>query len=114
VRSLAECLRHELAPDGVSVTHLAPGFIDTDFRRVDNRSNLHEHAKDPVPHWLQMSADKAARKILAAVAARSGECVITGHAKFAVSATRHAPRLVSVAVGASGRLVRDLSKRAGS
>lgn len=37
VRSLAECLRHELAKDGVSVTHLAPGFIESEFRRVNNR-----------------------------------------------------------------------------
>jgi len=56
VRSFCDCIRHELAPDGVSVTHLAPGFIESDFRRVDNQSALHERAKDPVPSWLQMSA----------------------------------------------------------
>ena len=112
VRAFAECIRHELAPDGVSVTHLAPGFVESELRRIDNQGGLHENAKDPVPSWLVMPASKAAKKILAAVAARSAECVITGHAKFAVSASRHAPRLVSAAVGLSGRVVRDLSKRA--
>jgi len=111
VRSLAECLRLEFARDGVSVTHLAPGFIESEFRRVDNHSALDDGAKDPVPRWLVMPANTAAKKILAAVLARSAECVITGHAKLAVGMTRHAPRLVSGAVGLSGRLVKDFSKR---
>lgn len=112
VRSLCECLRHELARDGVSVTHLAPGFVESEFRRVDNQSAFHDGAKDPVPSWLIMPAGTAARKILAAVAARSAERVITGHAKFAVGATRYAPGIVSRAVGLSRRWVKDLSKRA--
>ena len=112
VRSFCDCIRHELAPDGVSVTHLAPGFVESEFRRVDNQAALRDEARDPVPRWLMMPASKTAKKILAAVAARSSECVITGHAKFAVGATRFAPGLVSVAVGLSGRVVKDLSKRA--
>jgi NADP-dependent 3-hydroxy acid dehydrogenase YdfG len=112
VRSLSECLRLELARDGVSVTHLAPGFIESEFRRIDHHGSLDDAAGDPVPRWLVMPARAAAKKILAAVAARSPERVITGHAKFAVGATRYAPRLVSRAVGLSGRWIKDLSKRA--
>jgi short-subunit dehydrogenase len=111
VRSLAECLRLELARYGVSVTHLAPGFIESEFRRIDHHGALDDLAGDPVPRWLVMPAKAAAKKILAAVAARSPERVITGHAKVAVGATRYAPRLVSRAVGLSGRLVKDFSKR---
>ena len=111
VRSLAECLRLELERDGVSVTHLAPGFIESEFRRVDNLGSLDDSAGDPVPRWLVMPAKAAAKKILAAVVVRSPECIITGHAKFAVGASRYAPRLVSRAVGLSGRLVKDFSKR---
>ena len=111
VRSLSECLRHELAPDGVSVTHLAPGFIESEFRRVDNHSAYNDAARDPVPRWLIMPADAAAKKILAAVAARSPECIITGHAKLAVGASRYAPGLVSRALRLSRNLVRDFSKR---
>ena len=54
LRSLAVCLRHELACHGVSVTHLAPGFITTELRRVDNAGEHHPQAADPVPAWLQM------------------------------------------------------------
>ena len=111
VRSFAECLRLELAPSGVSVTHLAPGFIESDFRRVDNAGTRSDDLHDPVPGWLQMPAPKAAKKMLAAVAARSPECIITGHAKVAISATRHAPGLVAAVVGLGGRVVKDLSKR---
>jgi NADP-dependent 3-hydroxy acid dehydrogenase YdfG len=112
VRSLCDCLRHELAPDGVSVTHLAPGFVESEFRRLDKQGVLKDDAKDFVPSFLVMPARTAAKKILAAVASRAAERVITGHAKFAVGATRHAPGLVSRALGVSGRLVKDLSKHA--
>ncbi|HEX6272241.1 MAG TPA: SDR family NAD(P)-dependent oxidoreductase [Polyangiaceae bacterium] len=112
VRSFAECIRHELSREGISVTHLAPGFVESEFRRVDNQSALREELEDPIPRWLRMPAAKAAKKILAAVAARVPEAVITGHAKIAVSASRHAPRLVSAALGVGRHVVSDLSKRA--
>jgi NADP-dependent 3-hydroxy acid dehydrogenase YdfG len=111
VRSFAECIRHELARDGVAVTHLAPGFVESEFRRVDNQSALRDDLEDPIPRWLRMPAPKAAKKILAAVAARVPEAVITGHAKIAVSASRHAPRLVAAALGVGRNVVSDLSKR---
>jgi NAD(P)-dependent dehydrogenase (short-subunit alcohol dehydrogenase family) len=46
----------ERAADGVSVTLVSPGTIATDIRRVDNRNQLHRHARDPIPARLQMSA----------------------------------------------------------
>jgi short-subunit dehydrogenase len=95
VRSLAFCLRHEVAPRGVSVTHLAPGFISTEIRQVDNRGAHHPRARDPVPAWLQMPADKAARQILRAITHRRGEAVITFHSKLAIFVQRHAPWIVS-------------------
>jgi NADP-dependent 3-hydroxy acid dehydrogenase YdfG len=112
VRSFAECIRHELAGDGISVTHLAPGFVESEFRRLDRQQVLRDVSEDPIPRWLRMPADKAAKKILAAVDARVPEAVITGHAKVAVGATRHAPRLVSAALDLGGRVVKDLSKHA--
>jgi short-subunit dehydrogenase len=98
VRSLAFCLRHEVAARGVSVTHLAPGFIPTEIRQIDNRGVHHPHARDPVPAWLQMPVDKAARQILRAILSRRGEAVITLHSKLAVFVQRHAPWIVSGAL----------------
>lgn len=110
VRSLCASLKHELRREGVSVTHLAPGFVASDFRRTDNDGRLNEATLDPVPSWLQMPANAAARSMLAAVLARQEESVITAHAKAVVGLERHVPWLVSKAVRASTRLVKSLGK----
>lgn len=110
VRALCAATRLELAPLGVSVTHLAPGFVESDFRRVDNLNAHHEHAHDPVPTWLRMPAAPAARAMLRAVFARRAEAVITVHGQLAVGFARHTPGLVSVALGLGGRVARGLSK----
>jgi len=110
VRALCSATRLELRPRGVSVTHLAPGFVESDFRRVDNLNEHHEHAQDPVPTWLRMPAGPAARAMLRAVLARRAEAVITVHGQLAVGFARHTPGLVSVALGLGGRVARGLSK----
>jgi short-subunit dehydrogenase len=97
VRALAEALGHELAPAGVSMTLVTPGFVESEIRRVDNRSVLREGALDPVK-WLPVPADRAARTIVRAVARRRREVVITGHGKVAVFFQRHAPAIVSATI----------------
>jgi NAD(P)-dependent dehydrogenase (short-subunit alcohol dehydrogenase family) len=114
VRSLSESLRLELLPLGVAVTHLAPGFIESELRRIDNHNRLHETATDPVPPWLVMPAERAARVMLGAVLARRAEAVITGHGKLAVGFARHAPALVSSALRWGGGVAERLGKRSHS
>src|SRR6185369_10553669 len=111
VRSLSAAARLELRARGVSVTHLAPGFIESDFRRVDNLNAVHADARDPVPAWLPMEAGRAAREMLGAVLARRAEAVITVHGKLAVGFARHTPGLVAVALGLGDRVARGLSKQ---
>lgn len=111
LRSLAECLRLELMPRGVSVTHLAPGFVESEFRRVDKHSRLHENARDPMPGWLVESAPRAARAMVDAVLARRAEAVITAHGKLAVGVQRHAPKVVSTALRLGAGVAERLSKR---
>ena len=91
VRVLAECLRGELASEGVAVTLISPGFVDSDIRRTDNRGVLHQNARDSVPAWLRMPAERAARKIVTAIHRRKRERIITAHGKLAVFLYRHAP-----------------------
>ncbi len=112
VRSFAECLRGELRSSGVSVTHLAPGFVESDFRRTDNQSVLHEHARDPVPSWLVVPAPRAASAMVKAVVSRRAEVVVTGHGKIAVGVQRHAPAVVSTALRVGAGIAERLSKRA--
>ncbi|XXY20216.1 SDR family oxidoreductase [Sorangium sp. So ce216] len=103
VRALAETLRGELHAEGVAVTHIAPGFVASEIRRIDNAGKLRDGAREPVPPWLIMPTPKAARQIMDAIVARRAEAVITGHAKLGVSLSRHAPGLVNAALSRLAR-----------
>jgi short-subunit dehydrogenase len=94
VRALAISLRHELRGTNVSVTHIAPGFVASEIRKVDNAGIFHPEEPDPAPPWLIMPAEKAARQIVAAIQRRRKEKVITFHGKFAVFMQRHFPAIM--------------------
>lgn len=97
VRALAQSLGHELHRHGASVTLISPGYVESELRQVDNRGVLHAGTPDPARR-LRMPAETAARKIVAAVARRRTEVVITLHGKAAVFFQRHAPWLVSAVI----------------
>jgi short-subunit dehydrogenase len=91
VRGLAQALRGELFPRGVSVTHIAPGFVESEFRLKDAHGQMRQSASDPVPSWLLVPSRVAARAIVRAVMARRREAIITGHGKILVLIARHFP-----------------------
>jgi len=93
LRALANAITPELALRGVTVTLISPGFVASDIRRVDNQGALHPGAPDPIPAWLVMPADKAARQILRAVARGRAEAVITAHGRIFVAVERFLPWL---------------------
>lgn len=94
IRVFAECIRADLAPEGVDVTLLSPGFVDSDIRRTDNRGRVHEHVRDPVPHLILVPTAKAVRHMLDAIYKRKRESIITGHGKVIVLMYRFFPWLV--------------------
>lgn len=98
VAALAAALRNEWRPRGVSVTLLAPGFIDSEIRQVDNEGKRDPEKGDTIPHWLRMRTDTAARKMVSAVVRRRREAVITFHGKLGVFLARHAPGLLDLLV----------------
>jgi short-subunit dehydrogenase len=102
VQALAGSLRAEMARYGVGVTLLAPGFVDSEIRQVDNQGQHHPEAGDRIPGWLSMDTDKAAAKLVKGVLKRKRTVVITGHGKIAVFLERHAPWLVSFLIRALG------------
>jgi short-subunit dehydrogenase len=108
VHSLAQGMRLEFAGKGVSVTLIVPGFVESEIRLLDNQGVLKTGAADPVPRWLVMPTDRAAREIVGAIARRDPERVITGHGKIAVFLQRHTPSLISAAVGLGARRRREL------
>ncbi len=91
VRGLAQALRHELRAEGVSVTHVAPGFVASEFRLKDSHGRLRQGARDEVPAWLVVPAEVAAREIVRAVTKRRREVVVTRHGRVLVFVARHAP-----------------------
>lgn len=91
VRALAEALFHEMRPKGIRVTLVSPGFVESDFRQVDNRGVHHPGKGDPYPKWIVMSTATAARKIVRAIARGRREIILTGHGKLAVFLQQHLP-----------------------
>jgi short-subunit dehydrogenase len=91
LRALANSIAPELRLAGVKVTLISPGFVASNIRRVDNRGTLHERAADSVPAWIQMSTERAAKKILRAVARGKREKIITLHGKMFVALERFIP-----------------------
>jgi short-subunit dehydrogenase len=105
IRALAQALGPELASHGVTVTLISPGFVESEIRQVDNRGVHHQFAKDPLPPWLPMPADVAAKKIVAAAYRRRREAIVTVHGKVLVWLQRFAPWVLRLALrsGIKGR-----------
>ena len=102
VRALAEALGHELARSGASVTLVSPGYVASEIRSVDNQGVHRAETRDPVPKFLIMSTERAARQIVRAIARRRREVVVTGHGKAIVFLHRHAPWLTTAVIRTFG------------
>ncbi len=102
VRALADSLRHEFGTLGVAVTLVAPGFVQSEIRKIDNRGRSVEDARDPVPAWLCMDADRAARYIVRGVRKGRRIVVVTGHGKWLVRLQRHCPGLTAWIIRRTG------------
>ena len=96
VRAFAEALHGDLKGTGVGVTLISPGFVQSDIRRVDNRGGLHPDVEDPLPAWLVMRTDVAARAMVSGILRGRREVVVTFHAKVIVFFARHFPRLLRI------------------
>lgn len=94
VRALAETLHGDLAPEGIGVTLVSPGFVDSDIRRTNNQGVVQVGAKDPIPAWLRVGTEQAAREIVRGVNRGKAEIVVTGHGKVIVFIARHFPGLL--------------------
>jgi short-subunit dehydrogenase len=97
VRALANAITPELALQGVRVTLISPGFVESDIRRVDNQGRLHAEAAEPIPSWLVMGRTDAVRNMLHAIARGQREVIITGHGKLFVFLERFFPWLLRAA-----------------
>ncbi len=90
---LSESIYHELDEVGVSVTCIKPGFVASEIRSVNNEGRFTGNP-DPVPAWLVMPTETAARKMVNALYRRRPVAVITGHARAMVLLHRLCPGLL--------------------
>ena len=65
VSSFSEALRAELRGTGISVTHLCPGPVDTEFQTVAGRAG--EPERKHAPDWVKVPVEEVARVALRAV-----------------------------------------------
>jgi short-subunit dehydrogenase len=101
LQAFAQSIRYEMAAEGIAVTNICPGFVQSEIRQVDNQGEWHQDITDPIPSWLVMPTTKAAHHIVSAVAQRRHEVVITAHGKLLVWIQRHFPGLLGFAIGCS-------------
>src|SRR4051812_48209324 len=94
VRALAEALHGDLKGTGVGCTLVSPGFVDSDIRRIDNRGGFHPQAPDPIPAWLRMRTDKAARIMARGILRGKREVKVTFHGKVMIFMAHHTSGLL--------------------
>lgn len=99
VRALCDALYFELKPKGVSVIHIAPGFVVSEIHQVDNQGKFHEGVKHHLPDWIRAPADKAAKEIFHAIEKRKRERIVTGHGKLLVFIYRLFPGTFGLIIG---------------
>ncbi|MCA9506867.1 MAG: SDR family NAD(P)-dependent oxidoreductase [Myxococcales bacterium] len=86
---IANALYQELAPYGISVTNIAPGFIESEIFKVDNWGHLDPSKSKASRSLLRWPSNKAAKVMLRAIHERKREAVITGHGKVAAFLGTH-------------------------
>jgi short-subunit dehydrogenase len=103
VTGLAESIQYELEEQGVSVSCLHPGLVESNFRMTDNNSQFQEDKKDPAPDWIVVPTEVAAREMIRAIAKRKRDVTITGHGKILVAAHRLIPKIFNTCMNKFGR-----------
>lgn len=113
VRAFAEALHGDLRNAGIGVTLISPGYVDSDIRRIDNRGGLHPHVEDPIPAWLRMKTETAARIMARGILRGRKEVVVTFHAKVFIAFARQLPRLTRFLLSRGAVPARPEPKRRG-
>lgn len=90
-----EALRTEVADQGIAITLVFPGFVDTDLTRHALGADGRAHGKQDRDMARGMSAAALAAQVVPAVVARKPRLVVAGREKALVYLERLSPSLVS-------------------
>lgn len=93
VRAVSQALYAELKSDSVSVTHIAPGFFESQFRGRDDKGKFDPQAPDTAPQGWRISAAEAAAYAADAVWHRKREVIFPLHGRITALLFRFFPAL---------------------
>ena len=94
MKALGLGLRQELKKDGVSVTLISPGFVESEILYVNANGEKTDKKNYDVSSFLVMPTPKAAKKMAKAILKRKRERIITAHGWIGVQLYRFFPRLI--------------------
>jgi len=67
---------------------------------------LHAGVKDPIPSWLRLRTDKAARTMVRGILRGKAEVIVTFHARLLIFFVRHFPRFTRWVLLSGGQKTR--------
>lgn len=87
--AIANALYQELYGSGISVTNIAPGWIESEIHQIDNFGEPRQKKIDINHFGLMWPTQKAAKVMVRALYERKREEVVTGHGKLAAFLGTH-------------------------
>lgn len=96
LRGLSLSIRDELSRDGVKVTLVSPGLVESEMRQVDSRGLFNANLQDRTPKWLCVATESAANEIINAILNNEAERVVTAHGQILVLLNRYFPFLINL------------------
>ena len=93
VHAIGQSISAQLQGSGTSCTTIHPGFVESEIAQVDNQGIFDSTRPDRRPQQLMWDADRAAQKMIAAIANRKRCYVFTAHARIGVWLARFFPTL---------------------
>lgn len=88
IRGLIQPLSLELSHHQISVTHVMPGFVKTEFDKKYKNKRKKKY------DWLKINAGEASDLIIKAIKNKDLEVVLTRHGKFAVWVEHYTPLIL--------------------
>jgi short-subunit dehydrogenase len=93
IHGFFDALRAEVYSQGISVTIVCPGFVQTNASLNALKGDGTPHAKMDQDIAGGLSAEECARQMMRAIAQRRSEAYVAGKEKFALLVSRLTPRL---------------------
>ena len=96
--ALAGSLYHELRSRGVSVSLIAPGFVQSEIQQIDKDGKYNPNLKRWIPDWITVPVEQAVGEMMVGLKLRKKTMVITHHGRWLIFFQRFLPWAIDVVV----------------